>query len=265
MGGATVMLWIAATAALAADPDCRVSTEDYAELKAELRDLRRRGGRPLHVAGDAPECENALEALEANDPFLGIELVESPPGSARANIEHSMQRDRQQCGAVLEPGPEGWWLREIGDCGPLEPLDHHLFTVGTWMLSGASVRYNRELTPGFSALIDLGVEVFDPRETRDATDAPLSWGLMGGVDANRSSLKGGYLGMRGGFERIGVAADEVDASTVAQGIVGYRFVAKGAALQVGAGAMMRVPTGDYVNGREMAMGPMLEARLGLAR
>jgi hypothetical protein len=251
--------------ALADDADCRVATEDYPALRQELRELRRVAGRPLHVAGDAHECEEALAALDANDPLLRLKLVEAPPGTAVANVEHSLERARRPCGAVLAPAPGGWALHEVGTC--VDPRqdpdgDRHLLTMGSWQLAGASLRYNRELSPGFSVLADLGIEAFDPTSP---LGRPVSWGWMAGFDANHDSLRGGYLGMRGGIERLGEAPGQVAQSTIAQGIVGHRFVGRGATLQLGVGVLVRVPSGEWIGDRGLGVHPMGELRLGLAR
>lgn len=260
------MLWLLFGAS-SAQADCHVTEEDYQLLRKELRDLRQDFGRPLLVAGDAPQCANALEALAKNDPLLGIRVVYAEPGSARDSLGYTLQSSGAQCGAMLEPaGAIGWELVPVGLCDTPPDLDHRVFSFGYWQPVGLSARWNEQIAPGFSLLVDGAVQA--PSASLLQT-AAVSWRLLGGFDMSDDSLRGNFIGLRGGLERTlakNAPPGTLESTVVAQGVVGRRWIwANDLALQLGLGGVALIPEGNYTPKRAMSAGPLVEVRLGLAR
>jgi hypothetical protein len=262
--------------AMAGEPDCRVTEDDYYALRDSLRDLRRDVGHRLHVAGDAPRCARALSAVAGNDPLLGVRVIDAPEGDAARAVEISLYRTGKSCGAVLAPSASsGWTLVDVGDCTQSADPYRHTVTLGYWNVGGKlrsiddrggiSGRLNTVVNQGLSLLVDGSVELsVNPKELDASVAVPMSWRLLGGFDATRDQLAGGYVGFRGGLQHVHVAGD-LQRDAVFHTLLGHRWIGRGAVLQAGGGVAVSVPTEDYVEeGRTISVGPMLEVRLGIA-
>lgn len=259
--------------ASSAQADCYVTEEDYQILRKELRDMRQDFGRPLLVAGDTPQCAKAIDAIAKNDPLLGIRLVPSEPGMANDTLGHALASSGQRCGAVLAPSSGSdwsgsqWELLPIGVCETPPDTDRRVVSLGYWQPVGVSARWNEQISPGFALLIDGAMQV----PTTSITDPALqSWRVLGGFDISNDSLRGNFIGLRGGVERKlaerKAPPDTMDSSVVAQGVLGRRWIwDNDVALQLGLGGVVLVPEGNYTPGRAMSAGPLFEVRLGLAR
>jgi hypothetical protein len=270
------MLFLFGVSAMAG-VDCHVTEDGYQILRHQLRTIRQTYGRPLLVAGETPQCENALEAVAKNDPLLGIRVVPRYGESARMDIGHSLDQAGQTCGAVLEAGEGGsdytgrWVLSEVGPCTPPEDTERRTLTAGYWYPTGASLRWNEEIAPGFSLLVDGAMQLTSAPYTRlvstpdrEIEMGPLSWRVLGGFDMANHSLDGYFFGMRGGLQRV-QKPEKVEASTVAQAVAGRRWIWSNVALQVGLGGVLLIPEGQEIGQRAMDAGPLVEIRLGLAQ
>lgn len=270
------MLFLFGVSAMAG-VDCHVTEDGYQILRHQLRTLRQIHGRPLLVAGETPQCENALEAVAKNDPLLGIRVVPRQGESARMDLGYGLQREGMTCGAVLEAGDGGpdhtgrWALSEVGPCTPPEDSDRRTLTAGYWYPTGASLRYNEEIAPGFSLLVDGAMQLTSApyerlvsRPDHEIETGPLSWRVMGGFDMANRSLDGYFIGMRGGLQRI-QKPEQAEVSTVAQAVAGRRWIWTNVAFQVGLGGVMLIPEGHEIGRRAMDAGPLVEIRMGLAQ
>ncbi|MEZ4239019.1 MAG: hypothetical protein R3F59_23270 [Myxococcota bacterium] len=265
---------LSATALASGAPDCRLTEADYAELRATLRDMRRATGQRLVVAGDTPRCASALKVVATNDPLLGVQVVRAPEGGAVHAVEIDLYRSHRACGAALTPAGDGWTLVDVGQCTQSAEPYRLAVTAGYWnpgarlstlgQRNGLSARINGVINPGLSALADVSAELtVSPRDLDASLLNPLSWRVMGGFDATREQLAGGYLGFRGGLQHLIVDGDP-DRSAIFQSVLGHRFIGRGGVLQVGGGVQVSVPTGDYVAERGVEITPLAEIRLGIA-
>lgn len=258
------MLSVAIGSASAAD-SCRPTEDELYALRAELRAMRRDHGAPVLTAADAPYCADTLRAIAKNDPLLGVRVLDAAPGEAEGAVEAAIARQDAACGAVLTPGPGGGGaLIPIGACGSRTRPERRVFTASLWALDGVSLRWNEAITPGFSLLVDAAIRAPSlPIAGPDlAADLTRSWRVLVGADVSKRDLRGTYFGLRGGVQHVEVDG-EIEASTVAQGALGRRWIGRFGVVQGGVGGRAWMPTGDNIGHRGLSLGPLAELRIGL--
>jgi hypothetical protein len=257
-----MLLHLAVASTASANPnDCELSESDYFTLREEIRDLRRSQGSTIGIAAEGSGCQQALDAVVRNGPFLGVRRIEADqPGD----------RYQEQCVAVVRPGPDGYQVDPVGSCQADSSGVTRIISVGYWMPLGASVRLNQDMGRGVSSVVDLGwqapdlgVNPFDLGSNLPPSgDSSKVRGMLG-FDLARNGLMGSYIGFRGGVEYT-TPAPTIGPVNATSGLVsfvlGHKWVGDGIAAQVGGGVLAAIPLG---NGPEPeVLYPTVELRLG---
>lgn len=245
--------------------DCSLTEEDYAELRRDLRELRREAGRPIGVAAEGERCEKAILDLMRNDPFLPVELVPS------STLEVALSNHPDRCGAILSPPADGsgYTLAPVGACdGMVQAGSRSSFTLAYVTPVGASARVNKHIGAGMSLLFDVAVgmnQVEDAHATPDEILAENMFrGLTGFDFAKQRGLRGAYVGLRGGVEGSFVDQGSFDFQQgIVEFVLGRKWIAAhGFMLQVGGGIGAEIPLGEGPTPETLV--PVAELRLGKA-
>jgi hypothetical protein len=248
---------LAVLATRAAGADCTFTEPDYYALRQQLRALRRTAGGPLGVVPSGPACAEGLEAVLANGPFLGVH--EAAEGEV--------------CAATLEPGEDGggWQIRVDSACRVDGHAPQGMVSIGPWLPYGVSARYDREVVPGMSVLLDVGWAPprlwDDPFDlgSLEGTNTPESSAMRAliGFDITRDDLGGAYFGARAGVEAATPAEGPVPRYGVVSFVGGRRWLSvQGITLQLGGGLMTEMP---LLEGPQPSLlSPVGELRVGWA-
>ncbi|MEZ4241070.1 MAG: hypothetical protein R3F59_33895 [Myxococcota bacterium] len=254
-----MLLQLALASTASAAPDCQLSESDYYALREEIRDVRRGEGTSIGIAAEGARCQQALDAVIRNGPFLGVRRVED-------DVEGPYH---EQCIAVVRPGPDGYRVDRTGSCHDTGGSSPSRFvSVGYWMPLGASVRLNQDLGRGVSSVLDLGWQApdlgVDPMHLGEnlppGGDSSKVRGLAG-FDLARNGLMGSYVGFRAGVEYTTPAVSAAHATAgLVSFVLGHKWIGDSIAAQVGGGVLAVIPVG---NGPEPeSLYPAVELRLG---
>ena len=245
-------------AAPAAVPDCALAEEDYAEIRRALKALRRAQAERILVAGSGERCSRAVADVLRNDPLLGAnQVLTTDPANAREHVA-SVARDQGRCAGVVEPARDGWTVVAVGVCEEAQPKENRIVSVGPWLPTGASVRWNENLAGGISLVADVAA-----RFPEAFWDSP-EYQVLVGFDLSQGAgqLSGNYLGFRGGMQRTDLwTSPDVPSDIVVQAVVGHKWIKGPTGAQVGGGLQAIVPRYARATQHFQAV---VELRFGLA-
>jgi hypothetical protein len=250
------MILALVVAAHAAD-DCSFTESDYYQLRQQLQTLHKTAGRSIGVSPATPACQEALQVVLRNGPFLGVHEVQTP--------------NDDPCVALLEPGEggDGWQLAMNGRCEVESRGPANLLSVGAWLPYGVSGRYNRDMGGGLSLLADFGwapprlwSDPFDFSTYGNDNPRSASMRFLLGIDMTDRGLRGTYFGVRGGVETANPIHEIVPTYGAVSFVGGRKWISDGLALQAGGGMLCEIPMGH--GPLPSLLTPVVELRAGIA-